>query len=138
MTAEAEQAGGPLSDLLRARMEELGLTFRALAERCVDPEPEGEGERGRPLWSRSTLALLAQGKPIKVPTFTKIRALAAGLELDSDVVREAAGKQFLQVDTLWTGDRTARAFVRNFEGLSHEDQDKVWALIEEHRRVRDE
>lgn len=139
MTAEASQAGGPLSDLVRERKEELGLTYRALEERCVDPAPDPSEKRETgPLWGRSTLSLLANGERIKPPGPAKIRALAAGLELPVDDVREAAGKQFFGVDTLRTGDRKVRAFVRDFEGLSEEDQRRVWELLEAHRPVRDE
>lgn len=139
MTAEASQAGGPLSDLVRERKEELGLTLRELEQRCVDPapEPDADPEAG-PLWGRSTLNLLINGERIKPPSAAKIRALAEGFDLPLDAVREAAGKQFFGIDTLWTGDRKVRAFVRDYEGLSAEDQDKVWALLEAHRRVRDE
>ncbi|MEU1478863.1 hypothetical protein [Streptomyces sp. NPDC005760] len=139
MMAEASQTGGPLSDLVRERKDELGLTLRLLEERCVDPDPDPHStpEAG-PLWGRSTLSLLVNGERIKPPSPAKIRALAAGLELPVDDVREAAGKQFFGVDTLRTGDRRVRAFVRDFEELSPEDQQKVWDLLEAHRPVRDE
>lgn len=124
MAAKAPQGGGPLSALVRQRKDELGLTLRTMAERCG--------------WTRTTLATLINGGHIKPPNPVQLEGLASGLDLPLDRVREAAGKQFFGVDTLWTGDRTARAFVRNFEGLSPEDQDKVWELLEAHRRVGDE
>lgn len=123
-----------LSDLVRQRKEDLGLSFRTLADACVDPEQPEKGS----LWGRSTLDLLTKDGQIKPPTAQKIRALAAGLRLPVDDVREAAGRQFYDVDTLRTGDRKVRAFVRDFEGLSSEDQAKVWRLLEAHRPVRDE
>ncbi|MFE3853463.1 helix-turn-helix domain-containing protein [Streptomyces griseorubiginosus] len=139
MTAEASQTGGPLSDLVRERKDELGLTLRQLEERCVDPSPEpGDHQEAGPLWGRSTLSLLINGGRIKPPSPPRVRALAAGLQLPVDDVREAAGRQFFGVDTLRTGDRKVRAFVRDFEGLSPEDQRKVWELLEAHRPVRDE
>jgi transcriptional regulator with XRE-family HTH domain len=139
MTAEASRTGSPLSDLVRDRKDELGLTLRQLEERCMDPDPDvHDGQEVGPLWGRSTLSLLINGGRIKPPSPARIRALAAGLELPVDDVREAAGKQFFGVDTLRTGDRKVRAFVRDFEGLSPEDQAKVWRLLEAHRPVRDE
>jgi transcriptional regulator with XRE-family HTH domain len=139
MTEATQTGGGPLSDLVRKRKDELGLTLRLLEERCVDPHPDpNSGQEAGPLWGRSTLSLLINGERIKPPSPAKIRALAAGLDLSVDDVREAAGKQFFGVDTLRTGDRKVRAFVRDFEGLSPEDQRKVWDLLEAHRPVRDE
>jgi hypothetical protein len=119
---------------VRQRKEELGLSFRALAEACVDPARPESG----PVWGRTTLDTLSKGGQVKAPGLHELRALAAGLELSLDDVREAAGRQFLGVDTLWTGDRKVRAFVRGFEELSPEDQAKVWALLEAHRPVRDD
>ncbi|MFC8365573.1 hypothetical protein ACFUIY_37595 [Streptomyces griseorubiginosus] len=132
--AQADGERTDLSDLVRQRKEELGLSFRALADACVDPERPEKGA----LWGRSTLDTLTKGGQIKPPTAEKLRALAAGLRLPLSEVREAAGGQYWGVDTLRTEDRKVRAFIRNFEELSPADQEKVWALMEAHRPVRDQ
>ncbi|HZF92099.1 XRE family transcriptional regulator [Streptomyces sp.] len=133
MTAEA--AGAPrtdLSDLVRQRMQELGLSFRTLADACIDPENPEDG----PLWRRSTIDALSKGQRIKAPDFPQLRALAAGLRVPIWQVQEAAGSQFLHIDTVWSADGRVRALVEGFREMSREDQDKVMALMESRRQVR--
>ena len=130
--AEAGAQRTDLSDLVRQRMEELGHSYRTLADACVDPEDPEAG----PLWKRSTLDSLSKGQRVKAPDFPQLRALAAGLQLPLGDIQGAAGSQFLGIDTVWSADGKVRALVEGFRDMDPEDQDKVLALMESRRRVR--
>lgn len=127
MTADETHKRTDLSDLVVERMDELGVSFRGLEAECIDPEAPGNA----PLWKRGTLENLAKGRPVKAPDIPQLRALAAGLQVHISVVQEAAGSQFLGIDTIWSQDKQARTFVRGFREMSPEDQALVLALIEE-------
>lgn len=120
-----------LTDLVCQRKEELGISFRTLAEACVDPEDPESG----PLWKRTTLDALSKGQRIKAPDFPELRALAAGLQVPLSRVQEAAGAQFLGIDTVWSADGQVRALVEGFREMSPEDQAKVLALMNSRRRI---
>lgn len=136
MTAEESQERTDLSDLLVSRMEELELSYRRLEELCLDPEADAASSAAEPLWRRGTLENLAKRRRIKTPDLPQLRALAAGLQLDLNQVRAAAGAQFLGIDTVWSEDGKVRALVTGFREMDPEDQDKVLALMESRRRIR--
>jgi transcriptional regulator with XRE-family HTH domain len=137
MAAEHAQERYDLSDLVRDRMDELGLSYRRLEELCRDPEatPRGASEP-EPLWKRGTLENLAKRRRVQIPDFERLRALAAGLQVPLGRVQEAAGRQFFGVDTVWSADRRVRALVEGFDGLDAEDQARVLALMESRRRLQ--
>jgi hypothetical protein len=132
MAAGSETPRTHLSDLVRARMEELEYGARTLAAACIDPEGPAQG----PLWSRGTLDNLRQGRRIKAPEFPQLRALAAGLQLPLGMVQEAAGSQFLGIDTVWTADGKMRALVIGFSEMDADDQEKVLRLMESRRKAQ--
>lgn len=137
MTAEQTQGRYDLSDLVRDRMAELGLSYRRLEEVCVDPEAAATADtRAEPLWKRGTLENLVKRRRTQVPDFERLRALAAGLQVPLIRVQEAAGRQFFGVDTVWSADRRVRALVEGFDELDDEDQARVLALMESRRRVQ--
>lgn len=132
MTADREPARTDFTDLVRARMADLNLGSRTLAAACIDPEDPDAG----PLWTRSTLDNLLNGRRIKPPEFPQLRALAVGLQVHITLVQEAAGSQFLGIDSVWSQDGKARALVLGFREMTPEDQAKVLALIEEKAPLR--
>jgi hypothetical protein len=139
MTGEEAQGRYDLSDLVRDRMAELGLSYRRLEELCVDPEADaGSGSVIEPLWKRGTLENLVKRKRIQIPDFERLRALAAGLDVPLGDVQAAAGSQFLGIDTVWSPDGKLRALVPGYSDMDEEDKAKVLALMESHRRVRGE
>lgn len=137
MTADPAYDHTDLSDLVQARKNELGLSYRTLADRCdtyyqergIEPAPEVR-------WTRGTLENLAKGHRVRPPDLPKLQALAAALEVPLRTVQEAAGRQFFGVDTIWTPDGKVRALVREFDELDAEDQARVLALMESRRRVQ--
>ncbi|MET7480968.1 hypothetical protein ABZT17_42500 [Streptomyces sp. NPDC005648] len=129
MASHADGRRMDLSDLVRRRKEELGLSFRALAAACVDPQQKELG----PLWGRTTLDTLSQGGKVKPPLLHEIRALAHGLQLPLGLVQEAVGSQFHGIDTVWSEEGDVRALVEGYREMSPEDQAEVRAFIEARR-----
>jgi transcriptional regulator with XRE-family HTH domain len=99
MTLMAEQeTRTDLSDLVRNRRAELGLSLRALAAKTVDPQDPD----GNPQWKYGRLRSLERAEPnLDVPTESELRGLAAGLDLAPSVVMEAHSAQFVGVRTHW-------------------------------------
>lgn len=138
MTADDAYERTDLSDLIRNRRDYLSLTYEDLAALCVDPEAADGNPDAEPLWSRSTLHTLAQGRRVKAPNFAMVRALAAGLQVPLRHVQEAAGAQFLGIDTVWSPDGETRALVEGFREMDAGDQAKVLALMEAWRTLKRE
>ncbi len=132
MTSEETASRTDLSDLLRDRKEELDVSYRELVEACVDPENPDAG----PLWKRTTLESLIKNVGIKAPSLPQLRALAAGFQVPFSRVQEAAGSQFLGIDTVWSADGKVRALVHEFSDMDEEDQDKVMALMQSWRSLK--
>ena len=122
----AAPAGGQLSRLVRDRRTGLGLSFRALADRCVDPEDPEAGSR----WVKSSLETLERGAMVNAPRIHLLRALAAGLDIPLARLQEAAGEQYLGITTVWNPSRQARTLVARYERLSAEDQQRVLDWLE--------
>ncbi|XUM01277.1 helix-turn-helix domain-containing protein [Streptomyces venezuelae ATCC 10712] len=124
MAADPDQSAATLSDIVRDRRAELGLSLREAEERCVDPET------GKPV-SRAYINSLEKATPnLEPPTPARLRALAAGFGLPLSLLQEAAGRQFYGVTTVWEASGKARAFVARFEELGEDDQDRVLAMLE--------
>ncbi|MET9729748.1 XRE family transcriptional regulator [Streptomyces sp. NPDC006458] len=132
MTDEGTTQRTDLSDLVRKRRLELGMSYRGLAEACIDPEDPEAG----PLWGRSTLENLEKGVGIKAPTLPQLRALKAGLRVPLGLVQEATGAQFVGIDTVWSHDGKIRTLVHGFRELDEADQERVLAMMESWRRLR--
>ncbi|MFF1417442.1 XRE family transcriptional regulator [Streptomyces sp. NPDC058280] len=119
------QSRTDLSDLVRDRRAELGLSLRRLADRCIDPEdPQADA-----LWKFGVIDRLEKALPVIPPQLPELRALAAGLRLPLGLIKEAAGAQFFGIDTVWSEDRETRAMVHDYQAMSPEDQERVRALM---------
>lgn len=126
MTTEDMAERTHLADLVRTRMAEKSLSFRALAEACLDPLHRDEGPR----WTRGTLENLAKGRVIKGPSDGQLRALAAGLDLPEQVVKRAAGAQFMGITEHWNGDYDTRILIAKIEDLDPEGVKEVSELAD--------
>ncbi|MFE2556034.1 helix-turn-helix domain-containing protein [Streptomyces sp. NPDC059352] len=124
MAADPDQSARTLSDVVRDRRAELGMSLREAEERCVDPET------GKPV-SRAYINNLEKATPnLEPPTPARLRALAVGFEVPLSLLQEAAGRQFYGVSTVWESSGKARALVARFEELDPVDQDRVLAMLE--------
>ena len=130
----AEQATRTdLSDLVRNRRTELGLSVRALQKLCVradDTEPPFGHE-----WLRKFEDADSTGAP---PRLSYLEALAVGLQLPLDVLRVAAAAQYLGVDArrepVWSRDRSIAVTVARMEQLSEADRAELAELAELYAR----
>ncbi|MFI1676993.1 hypothetical protein [Streptomyces sp. NPDC020607] len=114
MTTEGPMKRSDLSDLTRTRMEALGLSFRALADACIDPKHPEDG----PLWKRGTLENLVKGRGIKAPTDAQLRALQAGLDCPLLAIQRAAAAQFFGlVSERWTDSEDVRLLLARIDEL---------------------
>lgn len=113
-----------LSALVRDRKARLGLSYERLAERCIDPETGEQTVKG------SWLHRLAQNKPVIPPELPMLRGLAAGLEVTLGAVQDAAGAQFLGIDTVWSASGEARALVERAERLTPEQREQLSRLLD--------
>jgi len=117
MTAEQTAERTDLSDLVRDRMEEVGLSFRTLADACIDPEDRDAG----PLYKRGTIENLTKARSVKAPTEGQLRALSVALSLPLLAVQQAAAAQFFgMVSERWTDRRDARVLVARIDELDEE------------------
>lgn len=132
MTAEETTSRTDLSDLLQNRKGELDMSIRDLADACIDPE----GPEAGPLYKRTTLDGLLKGDGVKAPTLPQLRALAAAFRLPLGLVQEAAGAQFLGIDTIWSQDGKVRTLVHEFREMDAEDQARVLALMDSWRKLK--
>ncbi|MDX3170070.1 helix-turn-helix transcriptional regulator [Streptomyces scabiei] len=118
-----------LSDLLRARRTEAGLSLEAVAAATVDPR------RGERLVEADWLDRLERAAldPSEHPEYPQLEALANVLDLDPGEVQEAAGAQFMDVHTVWSEDGQVRAVVTG--ELDAEDMAKVQNLMRLYRQA---
>ncbi|MEU8886682.1 XRE family transcriptional regulator [Streptomyces sp. NPDC048442] len=119
----AEQTKTQLSDLVRRRRAELGISLRTLAERSIDPL---SGEQAKFGW----ISKLENNKPTDTPSEELLRALAAGLELPLRVVQEAAAAQYLGMGEVRSEDGTARLLIARIQEMSPEDLEQLAAITE--------
>ncbi|MEU9245815.1 hypothetical protein [Streptomyces sp. NPDC048385] len=125
-----------LSDLLRTRKEELGLSYRELEAACIDPAHPEAGI----LYRRGTLENLVKAVPgTKAPTYSEVQAsqlhaLQAAFRLPLQLLQDAAAAQFFGLDAVRDGeDPETLAFIHDFQGLSPEDQAWVRAMVQTRR-----
>lgn len=113
-----------LSDLVRARRQELRLSLRALQDRTLDPDT------GEPLLKYSWIDRLEKGQPVIPPQYLQLRALADALELSLGRVQDAAGAQFFGIDTVWSESHEARALVRRADRMTPEQLEQLMRLLD--------
>lgn len=121
-----------LSDLVRTRRAELGLSLRVLASRCINPDAPEAG----PVVDHNWIDRLEKNRLQQVPDYARLAGLRAGLQVPLSLVQEAAGSQFWRVDTVWSDDRAVRALVHDFNDMTPEDQQKVRALMASWRNLK--
>lgn len=113
-----------LSDLVRDRKAVLGLSFERLAQRAIDPET---GER---TVKSSWLHRLANYMPVIPPALPQLQGLAAALGVPLETVQDAAGAQFLGIDTVWSASGEARAMVARAERMTPEQREQLMRFLD--------
>jgi hypothetical protein len=128
-TSYGNPARTDLSDMVRARRLEAGLSLEAVAARAVDPS-SGENVVDADWLDRLERAVLG---PAERPEYPQLDALVDALHLDPGQVQEAAGVQFFDVHTVWSDDGQVRALVAG--ELDAEDLAKVQTLMALYRHA---
>ncbi|WP_051966899.1 helix-turn-helix domain-containing protein [Kitasatospora mediocidica] len=114
-----------LTQMVRAALEQQGLSYQAAADRAIDPE-------GGEAISASTVHKLATGKMTRAPEARVLRALAAGFGLPLPKVQRAAAEQWLQ----YTGSEMSglpedvRVILGHLEGMEPAELSRARAVIE--------
>jgi hypothetical protein len=112
-----------LSDLVRARRRELGLSYERLGQRAVDPET---GTKVPGSWFHR----LATGEKVQVPDLPRLRAIAAATDCALGRVQDAAGAQFFGIATTWSISGEARALVEQAGQMTPEQREQLRRFIE--------
>lgn len=113
-----------LSRLVRERRAELRLSLRATAERTADPDT------GEPVVKYGWLNLLEKEQDVTAPSLPQLKALAAALDIPFGRAQDAAGSQFLGIDSVWSASGEARALVDRADRLTPEQRDQLMRLID--------
>lgn len=114
-----------LSELVRERRAELHLSLRAIEE-----HPGNVGDDGRPIVKRGWVDRLEKRQSVIPPQVPELRALAAVLNLPFGRLQDAAGSQFLGIDTMWSASGDARALVEHAERLTPAQREQVLRLLQ--------
>ncbi|MCR3732225.1 transcriptional regulator with XRE-family HTH domain [Streptomyces umbrinus] len=121
--------GQDLSDLVRARRLDAGMSLQDVAAAAVDP---GSGDHVIEAdWlDRLERAELRQDEN---PEYPQLDALAVVLHLDPAEVQEAAGRQYMGVETLWSDDGEVQGIALG--PVSDEARQKLSRLMNTYRPV---
>ena len=112
-----------LSDLVKRRRAELGLSLRKLAERCT--------YAGEQQWTHSTIENLEKRRGVQPPQVPELHALSNGLELPLRQIQDAAGAQYFGITTTDAyGDGRVRILAHRADRLSPEDVDRLIAIAD--------
>lgn len=125
ITMAEQEMSYALSDLVVARRAALGLSLAKLADRCIDRET------GVQEWKTGRLHRLEKREPLEALTPEQIRALAAGLQLPDREVQDAAGEQFLGVQTVADPrSERIRVLAHRAGSISMEDLEQLIAIAD--------
>lgn len=113
-----------LTDLVRHRKTEMGLSYERLAKHCIDPKT------GEQTVKYSWLHRLATGQPVIAPDLPQLHGLAVGMKVPLARVQDAAAAQFFGIQAVWSSSGDARALALQAEPLTPEQRDAVRRLIE--------
>ncbi len=111
-----------LSDLVKHRRAELRLSLRGLEARTAGPD-------GTPVVKFGWVNRLEKVLPVVPPQVPELEALARALELPLGRVQDAAGAQFMGIDTTWSASGEARTFVEQVERFTPEQREQLARLL---------
>jgi hypothetical protein len=130
MTAEETAEGTArtdLSDLLRDRMVELGLSLRTAADATVDPWHPEDG----PLYKRSTLENLLKNQVSRAPSEAQCRALKHAFQLPLLAVQRALAAQYQgYIAERWNRSAKARILVAHIDEMDDADLEELSQLAD--------
>ncbi|MEV5368944.1 MULTISPECIES: hypothetical protein [Streptomyces] len=130
MTADKATEGTDrtdLSDLLRDRMAELGLSIRTAADATIDPRAPEAG----PLYKRGTLENLLKNAVSRAPSEQQCRALASAFRLPLTAVQRAVAAQYQgYIAERWNRSERARILVARIDEMDDEELARLEKLAD--------
>lgn len=120
-------ASTALSELVRTRRAELGLSLRTV-EQLSTPDSDQEG---KPLIRFGWLNRLEQAtERFTPPTYHELEALARVLKLSLHALQDAAGQQFFGIQQVWISPEV-RTFAEVGEQLTQEQREMILRIAQE-------
>ncbi|MEV0525980.1 hypothetical protein AB0I66_21325 [Streptomyces sp. NPDC050439] len=110
-------------DIVVARKEALNLSYAKLAARCIHPDT------GVQTVKDSWLHRVATGETVQAPDFDMLLGMAEGMEVDIDVLQDAASAQFFGSQKVFTESAEAKAFLEDADRLTPAQREAVQALM---------
>ncbi|MFC8985987.1 helix-turn-helix domain-containing protein [Streptomyces sp. NPDC057115] len=111
-----------LQQLVKARRQELGMSYHALAAAAVDA---GSGTSVSAGW----LHRLENGAPVVAPSAEVLAALSVGLRLELVPLQEAAAAQFFGLRLPWEASGEAAELLAGLAGLPEGQRRALLDLI---------
>lgn len=127
MAAEDHQTTGPertqFRDLVAERKNALKLSYMKLAAKCLHPVT------GQQTVKHAWLQRVVVGEPVEAPDYDMLLGMAAGLEVDIDVLQDAASAQFFGAQKVFVESVEAKAFLEDADRLTPTQREAVQALM---------
>ncbi|MFF4552784.1 hypothetical protein [Streptomyces sp. NPDC001422] len=127
MAAEDHQVTGPertqFRDLVAERKNALKLSYMKLAAKCLHPDT------GEQTVKHAWLQRVVTGESVEAPDFDMLLGMSVGLEVDMDVLQDAASAQFFGSQKVFTESADARAFLEDADRLTPAQREAVQALM---------
>lgn len=120
---KAAQARTQFRDIVVARKEALNLSYAKLAARCIHPDT------GEQTVKDSWLHRVATGEQVLAPDYDALLGMSAGLQVDIDVLQDAASAQFFGSQKVFVESAEAKAFLEDADRLTHTQREAVQALM---------
>jgi hypothetical protein len=127
MAAEDQQATGPartqFRDLVAERKSALKLSYMRLAARCLHPVT------GQQTVKHAWLQRVVTGEPVEAPDYDMLLGMSEGLQVDIDVLQDAASAQFFGSQKVFIESAEAKAFLEDADRLTETQREAVQALM---------
>lgn len=127
MAAEDHQVTGPertqFRDLVAERKNALKLSYMKLAAKCLHPDT------GEQTVKHAWLQRVVTGESVEAPDYDMLLGMSVGLEVDMDVLQDAASAQFFGSQKVFAESADARAFLEDADRLTPAQREAVQALM---------
>ncbi|MEV7140702.1 hypothetical protein [Streptomyces tauricus] len=125
MAAEDHRATGrtQFRDIVVERKSALGLSYMNLAAKCLHPET------GEQTVKHAWLHRVATGQPVEAPDYDMLLGMHVGLEVDIDVLQDAASAQFFGAQKIFSESADGRAFLEDADKLTPAQREAVRNLM---------
>ncbi|MEU3280525.1 hypothetical protein [Streptomyces antibioticus] len=125
MAAEDQKATArtQFRDVVAERKGALGLSYVNLAARCLHPVT------GKQTVKHAWLHRVATGLPVEAPDYDMLLGMSAGLQVDIDVLQDAASAQFFGAQKVFSESAEGRAFLEDADRLSPAQREAIQALM---------